>query len=216
MANEDSKRSTGRPIKGRSGKNPAAGKSRKRAQIEDDPIEPVNDIIAIPAALIEIRELAREAEEAVVVGRPNPLDEITGDDLKACKAIEKIKMLVDSCIQTIKTDGLKQMPLTKTDYRLMAEGLDCWKKVLIEGHALTDQDDLHMRYLMGGLSVLLTDPDIKESWPVIDPGTPEELETVATVNSIFHTEPEPINYPECEECGAKHGPDQSCFGEVPI
>ena len=177
MGNEGSKKSTGRPIKGRSGKNPATGKSRKRSKIEDDPIEPVNDVIAIPAALIEIRELGHQIHEnaGYMVMTENVRESLRADSAS-------LILLVNSCIQTIKTEGLKQMPLTITDYRLIAEGLNYYLAASRRENAVTQSDETIMTFLLRGFR------NLADGGPahgiIVDPGTPEELEVAATVNPL--------------------------------
>lgn len=183
MEKSNSKRSTGRPIKGRSGKNPQNGKSRKRTKIEDDPIEPVNDVMAIPAALIEIREMVINLQVKLLEIVRMPPDPAVAEARGMGVEIEK---LVNSCIQTIKTDGLRALPLTTNDYRLMADAVEHRIDRMKHDEALsgsdTEADRTGMAFLLRGLRNL-ADNGPKHG-VIIDPGTPEEMEMVATVNPV--------------------------------
>lgn len=147
----------------------------KQTEPEIDRIDPVNEVIEIPAALIEILELVHRLEEKRIIERDRPLDEITGSDLEYVEITANLKEVINSCIQAIKTDGLKQMRLSATDLRLLSEAVHCWMGTLSQNGALTDCDGTAMTFLIRGLQILMESNE-------------PEPEMIRTVNPIPNEE----------------------------
>lgn len=114
-----------------------SSKSTREKKAPKPPAEhqPVKQIAELPIVLVEIRELAHRLEEKRVIERDNPLDEITGADLEYVETTSKIKMLVNSCIQTIKLEGLaaliKRNGITLEEKKAIEDALyyyhhHCW------------------------------------------------------------------------------------------
>lgn len=207
MEKKPSKKSTARVIKSRKGiPNPPNSKGRKRTKIEQpEEIQPVKEVIEIPAALIEIREMAKELQEMRdPEAEPGNLSKV---EIHAWTVLTNLINLTDSCISAIKAEGLKEMGLDLEDQRLIHSAL------MVYARASSDLEAEEYEQMVAKVK------DLRERLNGL-----ESFEAIASVNPLpgaqgiacIQYEPEPVNYPECENCGAKHGPDQPCFGESEI
>lgn len=135
----------------RKGSKRSMGARKKRQEPEpEEPLQPVQEMIEIPVALIEIRERIETFRS---------LDDETLKDphsiFKLRNGLTEVQELVESCIQVIKTEGLIQMGLDTTDLRLLSEATNCWMGILAQDGALTDRDGIAMTFLIRGLEILM-------------------------------------------------------------
>jgi hypothetical protein len=114
-------------------KKSTAMKKKRRPKIEEpEEIQPATIIEEIPVLLIEVRELAGEIFErlnriSVVKGEDIPLLAVSMTDLAV------LRDTLDSCIQVIKAEGLKQMGLDLEDQDILFEALTIYGRANEDG-----------------------------------------------------------------------------------
>jgi hypothetical protein len=124
-------------------------KKKRRPKMEEpEEIQPATIIEEIPVLLIDIRELMIQTQSAVFdPGTPGIND--------AKEMFERMIMIVDSCIQVIKAEGLKQMGLDAKDCALIAFGLGMYAgEARKDGHPLSEAEHLRVGHIMQAINIL--------------------------------------------------------------